>query len=76
VEEAEQNILERLQIPIVTESGLHVGFKPVTVSLAVSDPAVASMWQTLWTCGAVATMDEAGRITFWRQLPTHICRKR
>jgi hypothetical protein len=63
------NIIERLKIPIVLESELHGGYTPVTISLALSDPDVANMWSTLKSCGAVATMDDDGRITFWREMP-------
>ena len=65
----ESSIVEKLGIPIVLESELHVAYKPVTISLSLSDPDVASMWQTLKSCGSVATLGEDGRITFWRQMP-------
>jgi hypothetical protein len=67
--EPQPSIIKRLQIKVVPESELRDGYKPVTISLAVSDPDVASMWSTLKSCGAVGTLGADGRITFWRHLP-------
>jgi hypothetical protein len=64
--EAEPNLIQRLQIKVVPESELPVGYKPVTIALSLRDPDMQNMWANLRTDGGALATVKGDRITFWR----------